>query len=169
MSKLKIGDEVVLKKSAGYLDLPANPQNMTGIVEDVDMGYHMPVRVKWENGFLNDYEVNDLDLSKKPKEDIQIHLDTNQIKHTAVFLSRNSVYLDEPPNYFEKMIYGLIKEGVGNDELIHTGTGGATVLFDRTEDNSTVFIEVLVDVGISQGVEYEHVQMKDGKLIKEIG
>jgi len=70
--QFKVGDKVQIKKSSQYYkeDSPHNPQKMNGEVIEVNGGGDHNIRVKWDNGNTNIYNVSDLKISTGASENL---------------------------------------------------------------------------------------------------
>lgn len=65
----KVGSKVYLRPDTTHYYEPANPANVIGEVVEIDLGFRLPVEVKWSNGWTNSYSFKDLNLHK-PKRDV---------------------------------------------------------------------------------------------------
>lgn len=64
--KFKIGDRVLLRETSMFADgtVKDNPLDTPGIIEIIDNNKYLPIKVQWDNGEYNLYNVEDLKLFK---------------------------------------------------------------------------------------------------------
>lgn len=162
----EVGDVVVLseigRETWGCSE--GNPSCKGTIKQtDKDSFCELNIVVYWENGFINSYQEEDLELFVEETPETKMIVDLQQIRWAAEYCEAYNPYVDEDADFFEQEIFNVIERYV--DGKTCTAIYGFYVLFEKEFDD-VVFVNVLVDPRLGMSGEYTEATLKDGILVE---